>query len=269
MYLPITGENLANLTAEFAAMNGKFEALRERFILKEFTNARAKEYAAHGFTRRLATMVHCIKTVYRVVPPDTEGIPERDALLDATMAIQAFTFNIFGTIDNLAWVWVLESGLMKADGQPIPNTWVGLGEKNIAVRASFPQQIQEQLQEMKPWLDYVEDYRHALAHRIPLYIPPYTIEQKDGDLYNELEAAAWDALKRRDYEAQEKYEAEQAALRKFSAIISHSLPEGSRPVAFHFQMLADFNTIEQLSTRIMDAIDALPQAGAAAAPIQG
>ena len=42
--------------------------------------------------------------------PDREEIPSREDVIDATVNIQAFVFNIFACCDNLTWVWVLEKG---------------------------------------------------------------------------------------------------------------------------------------------------------------
>lgn len=36
----------------------------------------------------------------------------------------------------------------------------------------MPAELQAYLAEHDAWFEYLEDYRHALAHRIPLYIPP-------------------------------------------------------------------------------------------------
>jgi hypothetical protein len=94
--------------------------------------------------------------------------------------IQAFVFNVFGSIDNLAWIWVREKGLAMDDGLPIPNAWVGLGKKNRFVRHSFSTEFQEFLKGLNDWFDHLDDFRHALAHRIPLYYPALHDPQGQG-----------------------------------------------------------------------------------------
>jgi hypothetical protein len=49
--------------------------------------------------------------------------------------IQAFVFNVFGSIDNLAWIWVQEKSLAKEDGSAIPSAWVGL--RSISIHPVF------------------------------------------------------------------------------------------------------------------------------------
>ena len=59
--------------------------------------------------------------------PDREEIPSREDVIDATVNIQAFVFNIFACCDNLAWVWVLEKAVLLNDGTPLKPKTVGLG----------------------------------------------------------------------------------------------------------------------------------------------
>src|SRR5712671_1522714 len=88
------------------------------------------------------------------------------------ICIQAFTFNAFACLDNLAWIWVCEKKLTTEQGDPIPAGKVGLGKKCKLVRRSLPADIRKYLKSLDAWFDHLENFRHALAHRIPLYIPP-------------------------------------------------------------------------------------------------
>ena len=44
------------------------------------------------------------------------------------------------------------------------------------------------------------DYRHALAHRIPLYVAPYTLNPVKLDEHNELERRKDEAHRQRKYD---------------------------------------------------------------------
>jgi hypothetical protein len=61
-------------------------------------------------------------------------VPNRNVLHDAQINIQAFIANVYGCIDNLAWVWVHEGGLEKKIGR----MRVGLREKHTELRATLP-----------------------------------------------------------------------------------------------------------------------------------
>ena len=67
---------------------------------------------------------------------------------------------------------------------------------NRGYRESFSAEFQAYLQELDAWFGQLENFRHALAHRIPLYIPPYIIDPKNEQAYRELEAGMNAALAR-------------------------------------------------------------------------
>lgn len=160
-----SNEHLALLEEEYRAIPGKCQKLSGDFLRHNYNNARAREYAIHGFSRRLNTLARCIENTFGILPPDIPGLPTREQLSDAAINVQAFVFNVFGSLDNLAWVWVSEKGLTKNDGSPIPNTWVGLKSGNTLVRSSFSPEFQKYLLELDAWFNYLEDFRHALAHK--------------------------------------------------------------------------------------------------------
>lgn len=43
--------------------------------------------------------------------PNELNIPDDDVILDITINIQSFVFNLFGCIDNLARIWAEENNL--------------------------------------------------------------------------------------------------------------------------------------------------------------
>tara|TARA_R110000787_G_scaffold1497_6_gene6261 strand:- start:31356 stop:31796 length:441 start_codon:yes stop_codon:yes gene_type:complete len=136
------------------------------------------------------------------------------------------------------------------NGSDLPNVYVGLREKNKLVRASFRPEFREYLKSIDKWIGNLEDFRHALAHRIPLYIPPYCIPEDNRDAYEHLEkqkfqcsSAEWERL-----------DAEQMELCHFAPIMQHSFGEKSRPIVFHAQVIADFNTIIELGLKILEEL---------------
>lgn len=194
--------------------------------------------------------------MFEILPPDQKAIPSRNEVVDATINIQAFVFNVFGSIDNLAWIWVEEKAFKKENGSPVPQSWVGLSENNKFVRNSFSIEFQDYLKQLKPWFEYLENFRHALAHRIPLYIPPYTVTKANLAAHQQLEGLKSEAIKQLNFAEYDRLSAEQEALGSFSPFMTHSLEVGARPVVFHSQMLADFNTIEELAQKMLKELDA-------------
>jgi len=221
------------------------------YLAQDYKSAPAKEHAHHGFVRRVKTLVRCIQNVFEALPPHRDTVPSSEAISDATINIQAFVFNSFGAIDNLAWIWVNEKGLKKKNGSPIPDAYVGLRKANKLVRESFSPEFCGYLEKLDNWFENLDDFRHALAHRIPLYIPPFVISPENEPRYHGLEERKWAALVQQDFRQYENLDAEQATLGFFRPWMRHSFLENSTPIVFHVQLLADFNTIEELGEKFL------------------
>jgi hypothetical protein len=141
--------------------------------------------------------------------------PERDEVVDATIAIQSFIFNTFGCLDNLAWIWVYEKGVKNDDGSDLNFKRIGLGKSYKEVRRSFSKQFLSYLESRQAWFDHIVNFRDSLAHRIPLYIPPYVVLKANHDEFNRLELAMNDALSRGDTGEYDRIEPEQRKLGVF------------------------------------------------------
>ncbi len=250
-----TDENLQQLIREHGEIQGKYQGLSDRFLSRGYNDARAYEHVTQGFLRRLETLVRCIDNVFKNIPPDQTDVPGRDELLDGAIGIQAFIFNVFGSIDNLAWIWVLEKHLKKADGSEISQGSIGLAPKYKRVRRSLSTPFQDYLKGLDSWFEYLENYRHALAHRIPLYIPPYTVPRSNEKAYRDFEVKKGEAVKRADAVGYDSLSAEQMKLVAFTPLIKHSFFEGSDPFVFHPQMMADFNTVLELGEKLLEELD--------------
>src|SRR5579872_1774027 len=112
-------EALKMLAEDYAALNGKLDDLLVRFFTLKPINPHAVEYARQGVPRRLKVLTRCIINVFTGIPPERDELPSREALSDATINIQAFVFNVFGAVDNLAWLWMHQIGQKRQDGTPI------------------------------------------------------------------------------------------------------------------------------------------------------
>lgn len=247
--------DLQKLKEEYLKISGKHDRLLEAYLRRSYDDARAREYAHHGFSRRLKTLVRCIDNIFEILPPDRADLPTSEELSDVNINLQAFTFNIYGCVENLAWIWVCEKTLMKDDGSPIPNEWIGLRKKNTLVRKSFSPEFLEYLDGLENWFDHLENFRHAVAHRIPFYVPPYMITEDKIAAYRDLENRITDALNHGALEDYDHLSAEQDALGVFRPVMTHSFIEDARHVVFHPQLFADFNTIEEFGWKMLEELD--------------
>jgi hypothetical protein len=238
---------VAELVDSAAMVRSRAYALIEAFVSIGYSSDLAREHARHGFSRRVSMLSRCIHLVFRELPPDLEGLPEAATLLDATISIQAFVFNAFGALDNLAWIRVSERGLKNEDGKPLPRDQIGLSSQCKRVRATFSQDTQDYFATLEPWFAHLTDFRHALAHRIPLYIPPYSVGESRLTEYEALGRRVWSA----QGDERERLKADRLALAVFQPVMKHSFADPKPPVMFHSQLLTDFGTVEQIGKRIL------------------
>jgi hypothetical protein len=94
-----------------------------------------------------------------------------------------------------------------------------------------------------------------LAHRIPLYIPPFIISPESADQYNKLDADKLDALREYDFQKHAELVATQQSLKFWRPWMTHSFVENSPQVVFHFQLTADFATIAEFGREMLKELE--------------
>lgn len=249
-----TADNLAKLKKEREACSGNCQQLVEAFLNYPYTHARAREHAHQGLSRRLKILVRCIEKIYATLPPERMELPSNENLYDASIHLQAFVMNVFGGIDNLAWIWVSEKGVTNSDGSELTNTAIGLRKKNERVRTSFSQAFRDYLGGMDPWFEYLVLFRDALAHRIPLYIPPHIVPPDKELVYKQFEHEINQAATHGNFEEADRLTAEQEKLVFFRPWMTQSSEGRTKAVPFHVQLLADFNTVEEIAQKLLEEL---------------
>jgi len=252
-----SGKALKEISAEHDSISQKHQNLVFAYLGRTYQNERAREFATNGFLRRLKTLTRCVDNVFSILPPERTALPGSDELSDAVINLQAFVFNVFGSLDNLAWIWTYEGDLRDAEGQPLAAGAVGLSRKCRVVRKSLSVGLQKYLKGIDPWLAYQSNYRHALAHRIPLYIPPHTIPKSKEAAYLGLEARMTKAMKQQRFSEYDRLAAKQELMASFTPMATHSFGEKARAIYFHPQMLADFNTVVEIGMKMHDELKSL------------
>ncbi|OYU68593.1 MAG: hypothetical protein CFE28_00400 [Alphaproteobacteria bacterium PA2] len=233
---------------------GRENALTRWLLGYPFADEVAREMMRHGMSRRIADLKHSLDRIFEILPPDAEA-PSRRDLYDATAFLQAFVINTFGAIDNLAWVWAREANVRDKRDRPLVRSLIGLTPDHQILRGSLSEKTQAYLQSLDPWFEYQEEYRHALAHRIPLYIPPKTFNDADAAEHKRLEdemlAEGW------SWERWHEVEAAQRRLGVFEPVMMHSYGERARPMYFHAQTLIDFATVIEIAEHVAGDLDML------------
>ena len=229
------------LTAQHDLHRLPGEILSEWF--QALKSVRAKEYLAHGVCRRLKILRRCVENVFAICPVDRVELLSHDERADLEINLHAFVINVHGLLDNLAWVVVFE----KSPG--LDRREVGLFTSKV--RALLPQAAAEYLRNdrIKTWFrKYATNYRHALAHRIPLYIPPSAMAPDDRARHAELDGQIAEKMMIGDLDGANALMDEQAAIGSIMPVFKHSFDDedAAEAVAFHPQVLADVNTVVEI-----------------------
>lgn len=244
-------DDVQKLKVGYAEMQKKYEDTLISFQHHPYKQQEAKEFATHGFTRRIGIMKRCVDNIYKICPPTISHNPDKEELNDLAINLQTFFVNVYGSLDNLAWVWVKEKGILKKEKKPLPNIQIGFTKKYTEVRKSFSVVFQDYLATLDKWLNHVENFRHSLAHRIPLYVPPRSYNNEESKIAKELKALSMVALRNAQFEESTRLEHEIETLGKFEPLITHSFSENSAPVAFHPQIIVDWNTVIEISEHFL------------------
>jgi len=246
-----SASDVAALNASKDDVNAKFNALRDKLAGRNYKTKRGREYAFHGLIRRLDTMVRSINFVFDTLPPEKEDIPDSDDTIAAAIIIQSFVVNVQGCLDNLAWIWVFETKQRDKFGCPFDRKAVGL----VQLRRTFPKSFQRYLKRRKKWFRHVSEFRDSLAHRIPLYIPPFILSEQNSEEYHRLEREAYEAGLNGDYKAYDALKSKQRGLGVYRPWMTHSSTEKSPAAVFHQQMLQDFLTVNECTLKILEEIE--------------
>jgi hypothetical protein len=211
---------------------------------------RAGTYLRHGVGRRLSVLQASLAEIFELFPPSRTAPLPHELAVTLQINLHAFVINLNGIFDSWAWAFVLRHGLLdRLDGQP-----ERVGMFKVRTQQLLPELLQQFLQSeaIRTWHSrYLKGYRDALAHRIPLYIPPATWSPEDGERYNRWDVEIVEAIRRRDFDRVEALRTEQDAIGTACYYFLHeySPKEDTRPVQLHPQVLADSATVIEFGNR--------------------
>ncbi|MCP4406614.1 MAG: hypothetical protein GY807_02425 [Gammaproteobacteria bacterium] len=236
--------------------------IRDQLLLKlsylstKLTNDKAKEYLMEGAGRRIYVVSRCIENIFRIYPIGQSERLAVDDLTDLGINLHAFFVNISGLFDNLGWVTAYEYDLF---GNPKEGK---LGRKDIGLfngknQSHLPKPLRKYLQSgyLRDWYSkYSKEYRDALAHRIPLYVPPALLFKGDMKKLKQLETrkATLDLNKLEDIELHNDILDQINKLGEANPFFTHSYSEGSQQMYMHAQVITDYATIEEVVNKFCE-----------------
>lgn len=241
-------ENLETIKKSYGQIDREYKDLLLKYVMHKFSSDEAREYATQGLMRRIHILYRCIFNVFEISPPENMKPLSKESSADLSINLQSFILNVFGSLDNIAWIWAKEKSLDFGKRE------IGLKPKYKKLRDTLPCAFKDYLSNFDSWFEYLENYRDALAHRIPLYVPPFALSKDETEKYHVLDKKIMAALLNQDFTKYESLQSEQESLGRFYPWMTHSYIERSIPVVFHAQILADWATIIEISNKFYDEI---------------
>jgi len=236
-------EDIQKIKSELFTVKKRYaDLVVQKFELSaNLKEEKAKEYLHYGVGRRLEFIERCVENIFSVFPIDRSNLLCREELMDVAINLHAFYVNIFGFLDNLAWVLIHE----KRPGGAINKMNVGLFKEEIKqyLTDEFCQYLHSS--QMRTWHDqYLKNYRDALSHRIPLYVPPQILNAEQKKELAQMDQEIINCYKTHDFSALAKLRKQQMNIGTICPIVHDSCE--NRGVLLHPQVLTDFNTIEEI-----------------------
>jgi hypothetical protein len=206
-------------------------------------SAGAREHLLQGVSRRLNVLRGCLVNVFDLFPVSATTPIGYERLYDVQINLHAFVINLCGVFDNYAWSFIYQHGLEAEFPNPR-----SVGIFTNKVQRFLPDAICDYLQapDIRNWhRDYLKNYRDALAHRIPLYVPPSVLNPEKEARFRDLEAEINAAVRNHDWDRRDQLWEEQSQLGSpcFSFVHSFNETGASRDVLLHPQMLSDAMTV--------------------------
>lgn len=248
MYSP---DQIEEMERELDLWLGRVKHLSDTGVCFKFNDKQARKFATQGFVRRLRYLEHAVRKIFYLYPPNSRGA-DRDAVQETELFLQAFVMNVFGAIDNLAWVWTLERGITKPDGQLLNRTEVVFdGQKAKTLRANLTPVVLKEIEEASDWFSALRDYRDGIAHQIPIYIPRL-VSPKVADRWREIDRDIEQAIVENDIDLFEELMSEQYRTGDYGSLMA--LCDKHAPLMLHPQIICDLATVTNLGEKIFSEL---------------
>lgn len=221
------------LTETFASLARDVESL--------VTREGAREHVTYGAARRLLIIIRCVKNIFSIFPVRRTKLLNLDERNDLEINLHAFLIHVHGLPDNLAWAYILERKVLLAPQD------VGLFQKKT--REHFPIELQTDLNRFINWHQaYAKNYRDALAHRIPPYVPPAAWLPEHEQEFKDLHERAEQAKRERNFELALDLHAQKHDIGIIHPAFLHSFldQKACGPMLLHPQVIVDTRTILEI-----------------------
>lgn len=220
---------------EDLAIKGAREAM-------DATDDNVRRFLTHGIGRRLSVLKRSLDEIFRLFPLDRSHPLSHDETTQLQIYLHAFVINLAGVFDNFAWAFIHKHGL----GNRISRFGVSVFKDDT--QRYLPEPILEFMKEneLLNWHgDYAKHYRDALAHRIPLYVPPSLVSEAEAKEHQRLGEERLQLIAVGEYDLADEARDRQFGLGSPAFFFMHDIDpnKDAQMVWMHPQLLCDARTV--------------------------
>lgn len=241
---------IENIEIPKSIRNLETRGLELQNFSQQLLNDRAKEYCVHGVLRRVFTLLHCLKRISIITPPNRTEHISFDEKGDITAYLHCFIINLYGAINNLALILYHEK-LSDKEKKKIPERDVYFS--SIEIQKYFSAGLKKRYEDFNEWVKFFNEQRHPIAHRIPIYLIPYffqNVEEKNKE--KQLKEKFYRSS---NVEERRKILEEMDTLGVYAPAFTGSLYDGKTKIVPLWQILADANTLDDLIKVFIDSFE--------------
>jgi len=207
---------------------------------------RAREYLNHGVARRLSYLHYCASCVDSVLPKDRESRFSASEQKYLTMNLHVHWINLAGILDNLAWFTLFRATEREVEVKRRKSIYLSSRKVrehlSSAARAVLDEEVTTR------WIAGMRNFRDALAHRIPPYVPPSLVLTEDVDAFRQVSEQIDQAILDGRFDDVSRLEAEQDQLTQMAPFVLHSYgdPDAASPVPVRSSLAADLRQVMRI-----------------------
>jgi hypothetical protein len=211
----------------------------------------------HGLARRLKMIAENTRVILEIAHPGRMRPLSNFERVTTSIHLNSFYMHLRGSLDNLAWALTYQFALLerRPDGEPKRRQDVDLFGKQFLNELN--QQSPALFAVLKPresWRLEIADLRDPVAHRIPIYAVPTTLNQKEYDQYRRTDIAAKEAFAKMDIDLANDLYDQLDEIGTYKPLFAHdfSSPRGIREI--YPQVLNDAEQLLELCVLILPSI---------------
>jgi hypothetical protein len=254
-----TEEELQYLNKSFINVHSIYSKIVRKIIdvEKSLKNPKAREYLVHGVKRRIDIINRCIENIFEIYQPNRKELLDIGLIEDLDINLHAFLINIYGVIENLGLFMAYENNLINPlRPEKKQRNDIGLYKKIFYTKLNKTLEDYFSHNNSRRWYEeYAKNYRDALAHRIPPYIPPMEVNEESIKNIKELDEKINNfKITKSNYDYFHKLLWQRWTFGSPANYFLHSFSEKSGKVLLHMQIIHDMITIEEIIFTVLDNI---------------